>query len=143
MAAVITTLDQSDELTVIGETLRPLLTNGMGSDIEIYDTSGHTDMGPPPHHHEWAETYVMLAGELDVIVDGEPPRRLTVGNVAHVPGGVSHGYRIAADGTHFLTILSRGNGEAFFRQMDAEVSFPPDFADVARVSGAHGITFDV
>ena len=143
MAALITTFDESDALTVLGETMRPLLTNTMGSEIEVYDTVGDTDMGPPPHHHPWAETYVMLAGELDVIVDGAEPRRLGVGDAAHVPGGTSHGYRIAADDTRFLTILSRGNGEAFYRQMDAQVSFPPDFGKVAEVTGAHGITLDV
>ena len=60
---------------------------------------------------------------------------------AHVPAGEAHGYTIAADGTRFLTILSEGNGHRFYRQMDAEVSFPPDLADVVRIGTAHGIRF--
>ena len=35
MAGTITTLEESDSLFVLGETLRPLLTNAMGSPIEI------------------------------------------------------------------------------------------------------------
>ncbi|MEO1060371.1 MAG: cupin domain-containing protein [Actinomycetota bacterium] len=141
MTAVINHLDTSDDLTVIGESMRPLLTNEMGSSIEIYDTTGRTDMGPPPHQHDWDEIYVMLEGELDVVIGDEAPRRLAPGAVAFVPGGTTHAYRIASDGTRFLTILSTGNGLSFFRQMDEEVSFPPDLGDVVRIATGHGIEF--
>ena len=141
MTDIVTEPDQIETLSVIGETLRPLLTNDMGADVEVYDTSGDTGMGPPPHHHPWSETYVMIEGELDLMVDDRPPRRLRAGTVAHAPGGATHGYQIQADGTRFLTILSSGNGHAFFRQMDAEVSFPPNLDDVVRVAAAHGIRF--
>jgi hypothetical protein len=36
MTATITTFEASDQLLVLGETLRPLLTNAMGSSIEIF-----------------------------------------------------------------------------------------------------------
>ncbi|MEM9562319.1 MAG: cupin domain-containing protein [Actinomycetota bacterium] len=140
MTAIINTIDESTSLTVIGETLTPLLTNEMGSPIEIFDTTGDTGMGPPPHHHDWSETYIMLEGELDLVVGGQPPQRLTAGMASHAPGGTTHAYTIAADGTRFLTILSQGNAHAFYRQMDAEVAFPPEMADVVRITAAHGIT---
>jgi quercetin dioxygenase-like cupin family protein len=141
VTAIISTIEESETLTVIGETLRPLLTNDMGSAIEVYDTAGDEGMGPPPHFHDWSETYFVIEGELDVVVGDEPPRRLTAGMVAHVAAGATHAYRIARDGSRFLTILSEGNGHAFFRQMDAEVSFPPDIDEVVRVAAAHGIVF--
>ena len=141
MNAIITDPDRAETLTVIGETLRPLLTNEMGSAIEIYETEGQEGMGPPPHAHDWSETYVMLAGELDVAIAGGEPQRLTAGMVAHAPPGTEHTYRVAADGTRFLTILSEGNGHEFFRQMNAEVSFPPDLGDVVRIASSHGIRF--
>ena len=141
MNAIVTTPEATETLTVIGEQLRPLLTKEMGSAIEIYDTSGDTGMGPPPHTHGWSETYFMIEGELDVVLEGSPPQRLTAGMVAHAPADTSHAYRIAADGTRFLTILSAGNGHAFFQQMDEEVSMPPNLADVVRIGTAHGIRF--
>ncbi len=141
MTAIVTEPSEIETLSVIGETLRPLLTNDMGADVEVYDTTGDTGMGPPPHHHSWSETYVMIEGELDLVVEDEPPQRLRAGMVAHAPGGATHGYQITADGTRFLTILSSGNGHAFFQQMDAEVAFPPNLEDVMRVAAAHGIRF--
>lgn len=142
MTAVIntTTAADAENLTVIGESLRPLLTNEMGSSIEIYDTSGDEGMGPPPHTHAWSESYVVLEGSLDLVVDGEQ-QRISAGMSAHAPGGATHGYRIAENGTRFLTILSTGNGLPFFRQMDAEISFPPDLGEVMRVAGEHEISF--
>ncbi len=140
MNAIITTIDDTEELTVIGETMRPLLTNEMGSSVEIYDTAGNEGMGPPPHHHAWSETYVILEGAIDLVIGDDGPHRLSTGMAAHAPAGTTHAYTIAADGTRFLTILSTGNGHAFFRQMDAEVSMPPDVADIVRVAGEHGIT---
>jgi hypothetical protein len=43
--------------------------------------------GPPPHCHPWEEVYVVLAGEIEVTIDGE----------SHVilPGGVAHAPRHA------------------------------------------------
>ena len=141
MTAIVTTPDQHDPLLVIGERLRPLLTNEMGSNVEIYDTQGDEGMGPPPHHHDWSESYVVLGGELDLVIDGGAPQRLTAGMAAHAPAGTTHAYRIAADGTRFLTVLSPGNGHAFFRQMNAEVSTPPNIDDVLRIGTTHGIQF--
>ncbi|MEM9038487.1 MAG: hypothetical protein AAGD33_01200 [Actinomycetota bacterium] len=56
------------------------------------------------------------------------------------PGGTTHAYTVAADGTRFLTILGTGNAHDFYRQMSAEVSLPPDLDDLMRITAAHGIT---
>ena len=49
MAGTINTLEATDNHLVLGESLRPLLTNAMGSSIEVFDTSGPAGGGPPPH----------------------------------------------------------------------------------------------
>ena len=41
---------------VLGETLKPMLTNAMGSSVEIFDTSGPTGGGPPTHKHAWKKS---------------------------------------------------------------------------------------
>jgi quercetin dioxygenase-like cupin family protein len=125
---------------VLGETLRPMLTNAMGSSIEIFDTRGIPGGGPPPHTHAWEEIYVVLSGEMDVHLDGKTTR-LRAGDLAHVPANTPHAYT-TIDDTHFLTIVSKGNASEFFRQVAAEVEMtPPDIAGVVRVGAAHGITF--
>ena len=75
---------------VLGETLRPMLTNAMGSAVEIFDTRGPANAGPPPHTHAWEEIYVVLSGELEVIVDGKTSR-LMPGGFAHIPANTPQG----------------------------------------------------
>ena len=125
---------------VLGETLRPMLTSAMGSSIEIFDTTGVPGGGPPPHTHQWEEIYVVLSGEMDVVVDGKTTR-LRSGGYAHIPANTPHGYT-TIDETHFLTIVTKGNAAKFFKQVANEVEMnPPDIDGVLRVGAEHGITF--
>jgi quercetin dioxygenase-like cupin family protein len=140
MTGTINTIDATDNLFVLGEVLRPLLTNEMGSSVEIFDTTGPADAGPPPHFHPWEEVYVVLSGELEVTVDGAA-HVLMPGGVAHVPANVTHGYRNVTD-AHFLTIVTKGNAAKFFAEAAAEVEMnPPDVPGVVRVAASHGIEF--
>lgn len=125
---------------LLGETLRPLLTNDMGSSIEIFDTTGTPGGGPAPHFHPWEEVYFILSGEMDVHIDGATTR-LGVGDTTHIPAGVPHGYT-TLDETHFLTIVTKGNASKFFKQVATEIEMnPPDMEGVLRVAAANGATF--
>lgn len=139
MPGTISTLEASDSLLVLGETLRPLLTNAMGSPIEIFDTRGPADAGPPAHTHAWDEFYVVLQGELEVRLDGGTPQRLAKGAAVHIPAGTVHSYRNVTDDAHFLTIVTRGNADKFFHQVaaDADMEIP----EIVRVGKSHGINF--
>jgi quercetin dioxygenase-like cupin family protein len=140
MSGTITTIDATDHLFVLGETLRPLLTNAMGSSLEIFDTSGPAGAGPPPHSHPWEEVYVVLDGRLEVTVDGES-HVISSGGLAHVPAGVTHSYRNLTE-THFLTIVTEGQAAEFFTQVSEEVEMsPPDVPGVLRVASSHDIEF--
>ena len=135
-----TTADTEESYFLLGETLRPMLTNAMGSAVEIFDTKGPAEAGPPPHTHAWEEIYVVLAGELDVTVAGKTTR-LGPGGFAHVPANTPHGYRNVTD-AHFLTIVTKGNAATFFKKVSTEVEMnPPDIVGVLRVGADHGITF--
>jgi quercetin dioxygenase-like cupin family protein len=134
------TVGESDKFYVLGETLRPLLTNSMGSAIEIFDTKGPENAGPPPHVHPWEEIYIVLSGRIEVEVEGES-RVLEAGGVAHVPANKKHGYRNLTE-AHFLTIVTKGNAAAFFREVSANVEMnPPDVPGVVRVASNYGIEF--
>ncbi|MDZ4776390.1 MAG: cupin domain-containing protein [Alphaproteobacteria bacterium] len=133
-------MDTGESHFVLGETLRPMLTNAMGSAVEIFDTSGPAESGPPQHRHAWEEIYVVLSGELDVTVSGETTR-LKAGEFAHVPANTVHGYRNVTE-ARFLTIVTKGNASKFFKHVAEEVEMsPPDIPGVVRVAAQHGIEF--
>lgn len=125
---------------IVGELMRPMLTTAMGSAIEIFDVTGSPGGGPPPHTHKWEEIYVVLSGQMDVLVDGKTTR-LGPGQFAHVPANTPHGYT-TLDATRFLTIVSKGNASKFFKEVADEVEMnPPDVPEMVRVGAKHGITF--
>lgn len=125
---------------VLGETLKPMLTNAMGSSVEIFDTSGPTGGGPPTHKHAWEEIYVVTKGVLDVTVAGET-KRLGPGDIAHVPANTPHSYLTIED-AQFLTIVTKGNASRFFKHVANEVQMnPPDIPGIIRVGAEHGIEF--
>ena len=140
MTITTTTLDAADSNFVLGETLRPLLTHAMGSAVEVFDTSGPAEAGPPPHRHPWEEIYVVLSGQLEVTVDGAT-QTIGAGGAAHVPANAVHSYRNVTD-AHFLTISTQGDAAAFFAEVASEVEMnPPDIAGVVRVAAGHDIEF--
>ena len=124
---------------ILGETLTPMLTNAMGSAIEIFDTRGIAGGGPPPHKHKWEEIYVVLSGEMDVFVDGKTTR-LKAGDFAHVPADTPHSYTTLTD-THFLTIVSKGNAAKFYKEVAQVEMSPPDIPGIFAVGEKHGVTF--
>ena len=141
MNATFNTLNASANLLVLGETLRPLLTHAMGSSIEIFDTTGPVNSGPPTHFHPWEEIYVVLNGELEVIVEGRS-ETIAKGAVAHIPANTRHGYRNASDDCHCLTIVTQGNAAQFFAEAASDVQMsPPDIPAIVRVAKTHGIEF--
>ena len=143
MKATINTLEATDKLFVLGETLRPLLTNAMGSAVEIFDTSGPANSGPPVHFHPWEEVYVVLSGGLEVTVEGHS-KSVGAGAVVHVPANAKHGYRNLTDDCHFLTITTKGNAASFFAEVASDIEMnPPDIPGVIRVAKSHEIEFVV
>lgn len=130
----------TESLYIVGETMKPMLTNDMGSGIEIFDTSGPTGGGPPTHRHPWEEIYVVTKGKLQVTVAGES-RVLGAGEFAHVPANTPHSYLTIED-AEFLTIVTRGNASKFFRRIAKEVRMQPlDVPHLVRAGAEHGIEF--
>ena len=140
MTATINTLSDVDEHFVLGETLRPLLTNAMGSSIEVFDTTGPADAGPPPHRHPWEEIYVVISGELEVRIGDGAPVRVGPGSAAHVPAGTAHSYRNVTE-CHFLTITSKGRAAEFFAEVATVEMDPPNLPAIIGVGNSHGIEF--
>jgi quercetin dioxygenase-like cupin family protein len=140
MSATGNSMKSGESHHILGETLTPMLTNAMGSSIEVFDTTGVAGGGPPPHKHKWEEIYVVLSGAMDVLVDGKTTR-LGPGEFAHVPADTPHGYTTLTD-THFLTIVSKGNAAKFFKEVAEDVEMnPPNIPEMLRVGAKHGITF--
>ena len=93
------------------------------------------DAGPPPHiHHDQVETFYIVEGQLEVMVDGQV-REAKAGDFLHVSKGSPHSFinRSRASAKIIATFVPAGNAERFFREALEETTdrnaIPPSLDD--------------
>ena len=77
---------------------------------------------PPPHiHRTLVESFYILEGEIEFIVDGTPHRAAS-GTFAQIPAGAAHTYRNPGDGPlKFLVFFLPSTFVGFFEEFEALV----------------------
>ena len=126
-------------LNVIGDSIRPLYTGpDTGDTHEVFVLDGPKDSGPPPHKHPWSEGYILLDGEVSVLIN-DSWESLTAGQVAFIPTDTFHSYRIVSETARFVVITGVG-ASRFFHEMDAEVhELPRDMPKMFEVAVGNGL----
>ncbi len=80
--------------------------------------------GPPPHRHDFEETFAVLEGEIEVTVRGETTT-VGAGALAHVPANAAHVFRNASDEpARLLCTCSPAGQEQFFLDVAIRVDGP-------------------
>lgn len=128
---VVAPRDYADTMNVLGVQITVLASNRETAGYEITLQRGGEGAGPPPHRHDWDESFFVLDGEVEVHCDG---RSIVggAGTLVHVPRGTVHGYRFGRGGGRMLEISGQGG---FATRMFADVSrrVPPDLPDVPKL----------
>jgi quercetin dioxygenase-like cupin family protein len=127
-----------DPLQVVGEEIRVIAPATRTGSYEIFLQSGSEGAGPPPHAHPWDEAFFVIAGRLEMQL-GDARRELTAGQLAHVPRGTVHAFRIVEPSTRFLSINSHGGAAAFFGDVDRETGGALDVPKLLAVAQRHQI----
>lgn len=125
-------------LNVVGEQIAVLARGDATGSYEVFFQGGPEGAGPPPHMHAWDESYYVLSGELEVMVDGQV-HVLVPGEYVHIPGQAVHNFRLRKNGTRFLSINSRAGAAAFFEELHSKVSGPDDIPTLLAVANRHQV----
>ncbi len=124
----------------------------MGSEVRFLCRGGNAwsfmectvprDVGPPPHHHDWAEAYYIAEGAVKFMVDGKE-LVLEAGEFLHLPGGAVHGFQGASERPARILIFDApAHAEGFFVDAAREVkAIPQDLPKVPAIGERHGIHF--
>ncbi len=102
---------------------------------ELFLVSGAEGAGPKPHAHDWDEAYYMIEGEMELVSPGSAPRAVGVGELAVVPRGALHGFRITTPRASFVEINSGRGAAEFFAEgarLMGDVVDLPKLLDLAR-----------
>jgi quercetin dioxygenase-like cupin family protein len=106
----------------------------------LFEVVTRGPFGPPPHRQPWAETYYVLEGALDVLLDGAW-HTASVGDTVHVPAGTTRAHRAhEAKRCRFLVFAANGTLAELFRALDEEPSVAaPDVTAVGRAAAGFGV----
>lgn len=111
-------------IDVMGERYTVLLsaeeTNGAYTLFEFHVPKGH---GPPPHvHSREDESFYILSGELDFMLDGNI-NRVRAGDVIYGPRNIPHTFAGASETpARVICLVSPGGFEKFFAAVGKVVS---------------------
>lgn len=111
-----------------------------GQPHALFEVVTRGPFGPPPHRQPWPETYYVLEGALDVLLDGDWHTAF-VGDTVHVPAGTTRAHRAhEAKRCRFLVFAAHGAIAELFRALDDEPSVAaPDVAAVGRAAAPFGV----
>lgn len=136
--------DRSPTLNVIGTRVTVLASGPEIQDQQITVQSGDEGMGPPPHSHDWDESFYVIKGQIEFTCGGETAM-CTAGTLVHVPAGTIHAFSYGPGGGEMLEITGKqSNAVPMFTALDREIPpGPPDVAKVIQVLGEHGVNVHI
>lgn len=129
-----------DPLNVIGCAVRVLVSDGDARDLQITLQTGAEGMGPPPHSHDWDESFFVTKGQVN-FQHGDESTVCTPGMLVHVPAGNVHAFQFGPEGGEMLEITGKASQAVrMFTEIDREVPpGPPDVAKVVQVLAEKGV----
>jgi quercetin dioxygenase-like cupin family protein len=138
-AFALTPDDYAQPLEVVGEQITVLASKEATSGYEIFQQAGPEGSGPPPHSHEWDESFYVIDGEIEFGF-GDETATAKAGTLVHLPAGCVHWFRFAAGGGRMISMTGSGNASELFADLDANVSSAdPDLGTLAEIANKHGL----
>ena len=123
------TLAQSEKLErlphigLVGDTYTILLSGAdTAGQFCMIDMHIPPEGGPPPHRHDFEETFILLEGEIEATFRGE---KLTAraGDTLHIPANAPHQFRnVSTKPVRLLCICAPSGQEDFFREIGIPVA---------------------
>ena len=139
---VIKPANRTTALSVVGTNITVLTSASDSRDQQITLQSGAEGMGPPPHSHDWDESFYVTKGQIHFTCAGDTTI-CTSGTLVHVPAGTIHAFSYGPGGGEMLEITGhRSRAVEMFTALDREISpGPPDVPKLIQVATTYGVTF--
>ena len=114
---------EAAHIGLVGDTYTTLLTGkdtaGRFCLIDMYIPPGG---GPPPHRHDFEETFILLEGEIEATFRGAKSI-VRAGQTVHIPANAPHQFHNASDRpARLLCICSPAGQEEFFASVGVQVA---------------------
>ncbi len=104
---IVTPENYSPALNVVGTQVTVLASNTDTQTYEITLQRGDKRTGPPPHSHNWDESFYVLKGSVEFTFSGKT-EVCGPGTLVHVPAGTVHSFCYGSDGGEILEFTGQG-----------------------------------
>lgn len=127
----VTPEDYGPALSVMGDKIDVLARIEATGTYAITLVHGHEGNGPPPHRHDWNESFFVIRGNVEFSFEGET-KMAVPGTLVHFPAGTVHSFRFCAGGADVLEITGEGSRAVdMFTALDREI--PDGAEDIPRI----------
>jgi quercetin dioxygenase-like cupin family protein len=125
--------DYDPALNVLGTKVTVLASHATTQAYEITLQQGDEGTGPPPHSHDWDESFYVLEGKIEFTCANKTVMCM-LGTLVHVPAGTVHSFRYGTGGGEMLELTGQGG---LATQMFTAVSkaTPPKVLEVLEQNG--------
>jgi quercetin dioxygenase-like cupin family protein len=128
---VVTPKDYARALNVVGEKITVLASNAATQGYEIFLQQGDEGTGPPPHFHDWDESFYVVKGNVEIRY-GDTTVKCAPGTLVHLPAGTVHCFRFGTGGGEMISVTSKGGlASQLFSNIDKEI--PPGAPDIPKL----------
>ncbi len=134
--------DRSAALSVVGTNVTVLVSAAESKSHQVTLQSGDERTGPPPHSHDWDESFYVTRGHVQFTCGGQTTM-CEAGTLVHIPAGVVHAFSYGPGGGEMLEVTAMGSRAIqMFTALDREVPpGPVDVPKVVQVAGEYGVKF--
>ena len=141
---VVTPEDYSRALNVLGEKITVLASHAATHGYEIFLQQGVEGSGPPPHSHDWDESFYVVKGEVEINYGGKT-MMAKPGTLVHLPAGTVHSFRFGAGGGEMISVTGASSrASQLFTDIDKEIPpGPPDIPKLIAVAQQNGVNVAV
>ena len=131
-------------LNVVGEKITVLASNVLTHGYEIFLQRGEEGTGPPPHSHNWDESFYIVKGDVQISY-GDKTITAAPGTLVHLPAGTIHSFRFCAGGGEMLSVTGEtGHATQLFTTIDQEIpAGPPDIPNLIAIAERWGVTIAI
>ena len=141
---VVTPSAYARSLNVVGEKITVLASNVLTHGYEIFLQQGNEGTGPPPHSHDWDESFYIVKGNIQISY-GDKSIIAASGTLVHLPAGTIHSFRFCAGGGEMISVTGQsGRATQLFTAIDQEIpAGSPDIPKLIAVAKECGVTFAI
>ena len=133
--------DYARPFDVVGEKITVLASKEATQGYELFLQEGPEGSGPPPHSHDWDESFYIVKGEVELTFAGKTVSAVP-GTLVHLPAGTVHSFRFGRGGGQMISVTAHdGRASKLFSDIDREIApGQPDFAKLSDIADRNGVS---